>query len=78
MRSFLGLDHKHTVSETINETDNKRWRLLDKYVEEVRELEDFSEIKAVGFDETSRAKWHEYVTLFVDLEERRTLFVTDG
>ena len=68
----------HTVSAMINETDNKLWRLLDKYVEEVRELEDFSEIKAVGLDETSRAKGHEYVTLFVDLEERRTLFVTDG
>ena len=29
-------------------------------------------------DETSRAKGHEYITLFVDLKERRTIFITEG
>jgi transposase len=33
---------------------------------------------SVGMDETSRAKGHDYVTLFVDLKERRTTFVAEG
>lgn len=68
----------HTVCKLINENDNKIWRLLGKYIDEVRMLEDFSGITAIGLDETSRAKGHEYITLFVDLAERRTVFVTEG
>lgn len=68
----------HTVCKLINEHDNKIWRLLSKYIDEVRGLENFSEITTIGLDETSRAKGHEYVTLFVDLKERRTIFVADG
>jgi transposase len=68
----------HAVCKIINESDNKIWRLLDKYVESSREHEDFSKINAIGVDETSRAKGHEYVSLFVDLKERRTVFVTEG
>jgi len=68
----------HAVCKIINESDNKIWRLLDKYIESSREHEDFSKINAIGVDETSRAKGHEYVSLFVDLKERRTVFVTEG
>jgi len=38
----------------------------------------FSSVKEVGVDETSHKRGHNYVTLFVDLEEPRTLFVTEG
>ena len=68
----------HAVCKIINENDNKIWRLLDKYVECARVHEDFSQIHAVGIDETSRAKGHEYVSLFVDLKKSRTVFVTEG
>lgn len=68
----------HAVCKIINENDNKVWRLLDKYVESAREHENFSKIAAIGVDETSRAKGHEYVTLVVDLKDRRTIFVTEG
>lgn len=66
------------VSRIVSENDGKLWRLLKKYIDEVRALEDFSSIEAIGIDETSRAKFHEYVTLFVDLAEHRTIFITDG
>lgn len=68
----------HTVCEIINETDNKIWRLLDKYIESARKYEDFSELDTIGVDETSRAKGHDYISLFVDLKEKRTVFVTEG
>ncbi len=66
------------VSELISENDGKIWRMIEKYVENARSHEDFSEVKTVGMDETSRAKHHKYVTLFVDLEKNRTTFVTEG
>jgi transposase len=43
-----------------------------------RSYEDFKEITSIGLDETSRAKRYEYITLFVDLEQRRTIFITKG
>ncbi|MDR1896941.1 MAG: ISL3 family transposase, partial [Prevotellaceae bacterium] len=40
--------------------------------------DDLSEVKQIGIDETSRKKGHEYITQAVDLEKRRTIFVTEG
>ena len=66
------------VGAIIDVDDDKLWRMLERYIGLSREEEDFSAVEAVGIDETSRAKGHEYVTLFVDLHQRKTLFVTEG
>jgi transposase len=66
----------NTVCGVINE--NKIWRMLEKYIDMAQEHEDFSDMTAVGMDETSRAKGHDYVTLFVDLKGLRTTFVARG
>ena len=66
------------VANIASVSDDKLWRMLEKYVSQTRELEDFSSTIAIGVDETSRAKGHTYITLFVDLDERRTIFVTEG
>lgn len=68
----------YAVSRIVSENDGKLWRLLHKYIEMARSQEDFSSIEKIGIDETSRAKHHDYVTLFVDLEQSRTTFVTSG
>lgn len=68
----------NVVAKTMAVSDDKLWRMLDKYVEQTRQLEDLSSTIAVGIDETSRAKGHTYITLFVDLDQRRTIFITDG
>jgi transposase len=68
----------NAVASMVNETDDKLWRMLDKYVMKAREQEDFSEVTAVGMDETSRAGHHDYLSLFVDLDHRRTLFIAEG
>jgi transposase len=54
------------------------WRILDHYVERARQAQDLSKVSALGIDETSRRKGHQYVTTFCDLDERRVLFVTEG
>jgi len=59
-------------------SDDKLWRMLDVYVMASRHGESYSETRTIGMDETSVAKGHEYVTLFVDMEKKRTLFVTEG
>jgi len=66
------------VSRMIKETDQKIWRVLQKYIDLTRELSDYSQVTTVGMDETSRAKGHDYITLFVDMDEKKTLFVTEG
>ena len=66
------------VSAIIGETDDKIWRVLKKYVLKALENEDYSDVRMIGIDETSQAKRHDYITLFVDLEKRKTLFIADG
>jgi transposase len=66
------------VAQITNTSDDKLWSMLEKYIDTARQKENFENIEAIGLDETSRAKGHEYITLFVDLKERRTIFITEG
>jgi transposase len=68
----------HSVCKIINEHDNKIWRLLEKYVDQALEVEDYSNVIAVGMDETSRKKGYSYITLFVDMLKKKTIHVTQG
>jgi len=54
------------------------WQVLDKYIACAKLDEDFSYVDSIGMDETSIAKGHDYITLFVDLKKRRTLHVSKG
>ena len=65
------------VAKITKTSDDKLWSMLEKYIDQTREYEDFQEISSIGLDETSRAKGHEYITLFVDLQ-RRTIFITES
>jgi len=66
------------VSQIIKVDDNKLWRMMQYYTETAREREDYSSVKQIGVDETSKAKGHDYVSLFVDLAKKRTIFVAEG
>lgn len=68
----------HQVEKIIGVPDDKIWRMLEKYIEEALELNDYSEVSSIGIDETSSKKGHNYITLFVDLAKRRTIYVTQG
>lgn len=37
-----------------------------------------SKVQHIGVDETSKRKGHNYITQFVDLDTRKTIFVTEG
>ena len=66
------------VSQIIKVDDNKLWRMMRYYTEAARQEEDYSGVKQIGIDETSKAKGHDYVSLFVDLAKKRTIFVAEG
>ena len=66
------------VADLIGEHDTRVWRVVEHYVLKARSEEDFSEVKSVGVDETSKAKGHKYVSAFVDLNESRIIYVCAG
>lgn len=68
----------HGTSRLTNVNDHKLWNLLDCYVNKTLDLKDFSDVDTIGIDETSQKKHHNYITLFVDLKERSTLFIAEG
>jgi transposase len=68
----------HQVMKMTNVSDYKLWRMLDVYVQAARFDQDWRDVAAVGMDETSIAKGHAYITLFVDVASRKTLHVAEG
>jgi len=66
------------VASLTKTSDDKLWSMLERYVDTVRVEENFEHIDTIGLDETSRAKGHDYITLFVDLKAKRTIFITEG
>ena len=52
--------------------------ICKRYVELGLEQADFSAVKRLAADETSKARGHDYITLVADADLRRVLFVTEG
>lgn len=52
--------------------------ICKRYVDLGLEQADFSEVKRLAADETSKARGHDYITLVADADLRRVLFVTEG
>ncbi len=52
--------------------------ICKRYVELGLQHADFSEVKRLAADETSKARGHDYITLVADADKRRVLFVTEG
>ena len=52
--------------------------MLEQYVYKALNLQSLEDITAIGTDETSLKKGHNYISLFVDLVAKKTLFVTEG
>lgn len=67
-----------TVGDIIGEHDTRIWRVLQHYVVEARSNEDFSKIHSIGVDETSKAKGHDYVSVFVDLDKSKVIHACEG
>jgi len=58
--------------------DKKLWGLVKQYTDQARAQEDYAEVEVVGVDETAIRRGHDYVSLFVDLKGKRTIYATEG
>ena len=66
------------VARIAGESAHRVMAVCERYVEIALGWADFSEVKMLAIDETSRARGHDYVTLAADAIKRRVLFVTEG
>jgi transposase len=67
-----------TAARLIGEHDTRLWRVIHHYVDEARARADASGVTRVAIDETAARRGHDYITLFVDIDEARILHVTEG
>lgn len=67
-----------SVAEFVGEHDTRIWRVLHHYVDKGRAEAKDVDVRRVGVDETSSKKGHNYVSLFVDIDESRVLYATEG
>jgi transposase len=66
------------VARIAGESAYRVAEVCKRYVELALEQADFSDVKALAIDETSRARGHDYITLAADALQRRVLFVAEG
>ena len=66
------------AARLMGEHDTRLWRIIIHYVEQALARADFSKVMRICVDETASKRGHNYITLFVDIDERRVVFVTDG
>lgn len=66
------------IAELLGVTDKRLWRVLKHYVLADVEKMDLSKMTSMGVDETAARRGHHYVSLFVDMDERKVVFVTEG
>jgi transposase len=66
------------VARIVGESAHRVMAVCERYVHIALGLADFSDVRALAIDETSRARGHDYVTLVAEAIKRRVLFVTEG
>jgi transposase len=66
------------AARLLGEHDTLLWRIIQHYVDSARARADHSSVTQVGIDETAARRGHDYVSLFVDLNQRKVLFVSPG
>ena len=66
------------VANLCSLSEHRLWALMKKYTTLARAQADFSTVTRIGVDETAARRGHDYVSLFVDVEEHRTLYVAKG
>jgi transposase len=66
------------VARTVGISEHRAWAICRRYVALALDAADFSQVKALAIDETSRARGHDYITVAADAVARRVLSVTEG
>jgi transposase len=68
----------NAVARLVGEHDTRLWRVVHHYVERARAQLDLSAVSRVAIDETAAKRGQNYITLFVDIDQARTVFAVEG
>ena len=68
----------NTVARQVGEHDTRLWRVVHHYVDHARAKVDLCTVTRVAIDETAAWRDHNYITLFVDIDQARLVFATGG
>lgn len=68
----------NAISRLVKEHDTQLWRILHYYVDQAIAVQDLSHVTMISTDETSAKKGHNYVTIFMDPQEKNVIHVTKG
>lgn len=66
------------IGHLINENPHRLWTIFNYWIKRAYNADQPRTPKKLGLDETSKKKGHDYITLAVDLDERRVFHVTEG
>ena len=66
------------IGQLLGENAHRIWTIFNHWIGLAYQADDPSTVTQLGFDETSRRKGHNYVTVAVDLEAHRVLHVVKG
>jgi transposase len=66
------------VARIVGEHDTRLWRMVHHYVDAARARVDASGVTRLAIDETAARRGQDYITLFVDIDQARVLFATEG
>jgi transposase len=58
--------------------DTRLWRIVQHYVEKAVARMDLADLRRVAIDETAARRGHNYITLFVDIDARKVVCITEG
>jgi transposase len=66
------------AAKVLNIYDTRLWRIFKYWIAKAILSDDQSKVVNIGIDETSIKKGHNYVTIAVDMDERRVIFAKPG
>jgi transposase len=66
------------VARLIGEHDTRLWRVIQHYVDTAVTRMDLSDLRRVAIDETAAKRGQDYISLFVDIDARKVVYVTEG
>ena len=66
------------VARLVGEHDTRLWRIINHYVEAALARLDLADLRRVCIDETAAKRGHNYISLFVDIDRRKVVYIADG
>lgn len=66
------------IGELVGEHAYRIWTIFNYWIERAYKADTIDSLTSLGIDETSRRKGHKYITVAVDMDERRVIHVTEG